>query len=117
MGETEAQKRARLKYEAEHTTQIKLKLNRNTDADILEKLSSVPSKQGYIKELIRADIADEWIPCSERLPDKPGFYLITAMWNGELIGAADDYFSYGWDDFGDCVVAWKEFPKLYKGGE
>lgn len=57
MGETEAQKRARLKYESEHTTQIKLKLNRNTDADILEKLNSVPNKQGYIKELIRADIA------------------------------------------------------------
>lgn len=57
MGETEAQKSARLKYEAEHTTQIKLKLNKNTDVDILEKLDSVPNKQGYIKELIRADIA------------------------------------------------------------
>lgn len=57
MGETEAQKRARLKYEAEHTTQIKLKLNRNTDADIIEKLQSVGKKQTYIKKLIRADIA------------------------------------------------------------
>lgn len=57
MGETEAQKRARLKYESEHTMQIKLKLNKNTDADIIEKLHSVPNKQGYIKKLIRADIA------------------------------------------------------------
>lgn len=54
--ETEAQKRARLKYEAEHTVQIKLKLNRRTDADILAKLESVGNKQGYLKELIRADI-------------------------------------------------------------
>jgi hypothetical protein len=34
-----------------------MNLNHNTDADLLEKLSAVPSKQGYIKELIRADIA------------------------------------------------------------
>ena len=32
-------------------------LNRKTDADILQKLSEVESKQGYIKELIRKDIA------------------------------------------------------------
>ena len=33
-----------------------MKLNKKTDADILEKLESVDSKQGYIKELIRADL-------------------------------------------------------------
>lgn len=55
--ETEAQKRARLKYEAENTVQVKLKLNKNTDGDILQRLEEVPSKQGYIKSLIRADIA------------------------------------------------------------
>ena len=56
MAETEAQKRAREKYEAKATVQIKMKLNRNTDADILEKLDEVPNKQGYIKDLIRADL-------------------------------------------------------------
>lgn len=45
------------KYAAAHTKQIALVLNTNTDVDILEKLSKVPNKQGYIKELIRADIA------------------------------------------------------------
>ena len=39
-----------------HTTQVILKLNNKTDADILAKLNAVPSKQGYIKQLIRADI-------------------------------------------------------------
>ncbi len=34
-----------------------MKLNNNTDAAILAKLATVPSKQGYIKDLIRADIA------------------------------------------------------------
>lgn len=32
-------------------------LNHNTDSDVLQKLNAVPSKQGYIKSLIRADIA------------------------------------------------------------
>lgn len=56
MAETEAQKRAREKYEKINTVQFKMKLNRNTDADILAKLESVDNKQGYIKELIRDDI-------------------------------------------------------------
>lgn len=53
---TEAEKRASAKYDALHTKQIKLKLNLKHDADILEKLDSVDSKQGYIKSLIRKDI-------------------------------------------------------------
>lgn len=30
---------------------------KNTEKDIIEKLNSVPNKAGYIKALIRADIA------------------------------------------------------------
>lgn len=57
--ETEAQKRAREKYEAKNAVQLKMKLNRKTDADILAKLDAVGNKQGYIKSLIRADIGAE----------------------------------------------------------
>ena len=53
---TEAKKRANAKYDAAHTKQIKMKLNLETDADIITKLESVPAVQTYIKELIRADI-------------------------------------------------------------
>ena len=53
---SEAQKAATLKYDKENTVRLSLKLNKTTDADILEKLKSVGSKQGYIKELIRQDI-------------------------------------------------------------
>lgn len=35
--------------------QIKLKLHKVNDADIIEKLKSVDNKQGYIKQLIRED--------------------------------------------------------------
>ena len=48
---------AQTKYDSTHCRFYGLKLNQETDADIIEKLSSVPSMQGYIKQLIRADIA------------------------------------------------------------
>lgn len=40
-----------------NTYPVRLKLNRHTDADIIEKLDSVDNKQGYIKDLIRQDIS------------------------------------------------------------
>lgn len=40
-----------------NTTIITMKLNRRTDADIIEQLTNVDNKNGYIKQLIRADIA------------------------------------------------------------
>ena len=54
---TEAQKRAVAKYDAKATKKILLKLNKVTDADILKRLDEVENKQGYIKALIRDDIA------------------------------------------------------------
>ena len=53
---TEAQKKASARYDANNTVRINLKLNLNTDMDILEKLEGVANKNGYIKELIRKDI-------------------------------------------------------------
>lgn len=53
---TEAQIRASKKYDEENTVRLSLKLNKTTDADILEKLEEVESKQGYVKELIRKDL-------------------------------------------------------------
>lgn len=55
---TQAQKKATAKYDAAHTKQVMLKFNLSTDADILDKLESVGNRQGYIKELIRKDIAN-----------------------------------------------------------
>lgn len=56
---SEAQKRAQKKYDDANREKFKsvyLKLNKETDADILEKLAASKNVQGYIKELIRADI-------------------------------------------------------------
>lgn len=48
--------RAVNKFNKEKTKSVQLRLNLTTDADILEKLDGVPSKMGYIKQLIREDI-------------------------------------------------------------
>lgn len=53
---SDAQKRANVKYDAKNTKQYHLKLNINTDADIIARLNEVDSIQGYIKDLIRKDI-------------------------------------------------------------
>ena len=44
------------KYDKEHRRTYGLRLHNELDKDIIEKLASVPSMQGYIKSLIRADI-------------------------------------------------------------
>ena len=44
-------------YDETHTTQVKLKLNYKTDADILEWLEASGNKQGAIKEVIRKEMA------------------------------------------------------------
>lgn len=56
---TESQISASVKYNKENTVQISLKLNRSTDADLIDSLNRVTNKQGYIKELIRRDIAEK----------------------------------------------------------
>ena len=44
------------KYDTANTTKVSLKLNKKTDADIIEYLDSVENKQGTIKKLIRDEI-------------------------------------------------------------
>lgn len=54
--EKEARVRASIKYNKTNVKQVKLNLNRKTDADIIEKLDSCDNVQGYIKGLIRDDM-------------------------------------------------------------
>ena len=54
---TEAQIKAQRRYDAKNTRQVHIKLNIRTDKDVLERLDEVQSKQGYIKRLIREDLA------------------------------------------------------------
>lgn len=54
---TDAQRRASAKYKQNRTRSIRLEFNIDTDSDILAKLDSVENRQGYIKRLIRDEIA------------------------------------------------------------
>lgn len=56
---TESQKKAQIKYDKNNTRSVLCKFNLVHDADILAKLDEVGNKQGYIKELIRADLKGE----------------------------------------------------------
>ena len=44
-------------YDKKNTTRLNVKLNNTTDQDILDFLTAIPNKQGYIKSLIRSDMA------------------------------------------------------------
>lgn len=52
MADSEAKKN----WVAANTTRVVMNLNHHTDKALLDKLNSVPSKQGYIKALIRKDL-------------------------------------------------------------
>lgn len=52
---SEQSKEQQRKYDKQMTRFIGLKLNRNTDADIIRWLEEQKNIQGYIKELIRKD--------------------------------------------------------------
>jgi len=55
---TESQKRAKAKYDAK-TVQYVFRFRLGADADIIERLRSVPEKTSYIRRLIRDDMSRE----------------------------------------------------------
>lgn len=46
-------------YEKENIRQIRLKLNRNTEPELIEWVEKQDNIQGYIKQLIREDMKKE----------------------------------------------------------
>lgn len=53
-----AQKEATKRYQQKTTRVYNIRLNLNTDGDIIRRLEEVGSKQGYIKDLIRKDLRE-----------------------------------------------------------
>ena len=54
---TEAQKRAKRKYDSLRTTQFVFRLRLNQDADVIDRLNNVPSKTEYLRRLVREDMS------------------------------------------------------------
>jgi len=101
---SEAQKRAAQKYDAANTKQVHLKLNEKTDADILWKLSTVDTVQGYIKQLIRNDMKED---TNMKYTIKPEYLT---LWgedaNEETMLTEDDIemIARGWDKDVEDVI-------------
>lgn len=55
----------------------------------------------------------KWIPCSERLPEKSGKYLVTVK-NGNVYAGAYDAFS---GRFQCAATAWQQLPEPYRESE
>ena len=56
---SDAKRKTNMDYDRKNTKLIGMKLNKNTDADILEYLSTQENIQGYLKRLIREDMKRE----------------------------------------------------------
>lgn len=56
---TESAKAAKARYDAKTARYFSLKLNRNTDGEIIEHLEHQESIQAYLKRLIREDMKRE----------------------------------------------------------
>lgn len=50
---SEAKKRSQARFDAENTVRFNIKLNRRTDAELIELLQSGGSKQGLIRQALR----------------------------------------------------------------
>ena len=54
-----------------------------------------------------------WIPVSERLPEREGWYL-TSLGDKTYGGADVDMYCKGWVKYGTHVLAWMPLPQPYK---
>ena len=62
----------------------------------------------------------EWIPCSERLPEEDGEYLVWVRYEGREFTTTEEYEDGMWNysgayNFNDKVIAWMPLPEQYKG--
>lgn len=77
------------------------------------------TKHGKSVEFIKKTSAPVWIPCSERLPEEDGNYLIWFRYKSVLGGFQEDmameYYadSTGWDCDNVEVIAWQPLPEPY----
>lgn len=59
------------------------------------------------------DAEPHWIPCSERLPEKDGYYLTTTCYRQVYC----DFWNEDNFDRTEMVIAWMPLPEPYEGKE
>ena len=63
------------------------------------------------------DTQPQWIPVSERLPDKRQEVLITTKNTFEFYTDTDEWDGNSFWCYGETVVAWMPYPEPWKGGK
>ena len=63
--------------------------------------------------LLSAQTEQQWIPVEDRLPEKPGKYLVTVQ-NGNVYAGTFDMVSH---KFQCAATAWMELPEPYRRDE
>jgi hypothetical protein len=83
-------------------------------ADMVEDLIKIVSE-------VEAEYGNEWISCSERLPEENGRYITTNMYEGEKEEVFDLWYEDGkWfidageDETIRIILAWMPLPESYK---
>lgn len=87
-------------------------LTKKMQEEIEYKQAIINSKNVCIKELLKKQ-KDTWIPCSDTLPEKRGWYICTFQ-SMEIVYSA----YYDGDGRWQCdgiIVAWMPSPQPYKG--
>lgn len=99
-------------------------IEENEGIEIVDRPMGWESVRDYAEEVVSdipsAENKGEWIPCSERLPEKNGFYLVTADHEHDReLRSADIYaFADGdWFTIHDDIVAWMPLPKPWEGAD
>lgn len=94
----------------------------------IQKEVKEKSHEDFLEICNREELEPHWIPCSERLPEENGQYLITVKYKHVNDSYEDVYAEHGewfdgkWDMFcfGHCgevedIIAWMPLPEPYKG--
>lgn len=69
-----------------------------------------------IKNLPSAQPEPQWIPCSERLPDKPNVYTVTDH-EGRVVRYVYNDNEFSREYWKRCAKAWMPLPEPYKEGQ
>ncbi len=80
----------------------------------------------FMKTIAKMPSTDNWIPCSERLPEHDGDVIMTNTKGQVKVGyhsegrwwfIKDDGYMTGVNDDANIIIAWMPLPEPYKGGE
>lgn len=105
---------------------IMFMLNEDGVADVYDDTYDVTihcaseEEQKKTIEALNRGMKCKWIPCSERLPEEDGEYLVWVRYEGREFTTTEEYEDGMWNysgayNFNDKVIAWMPLPEQYKG--